>query len=547
MKVMLVFPPTTVYGDDPSVPPVVQPLGLAYLGAYLEQEGHEVNILDGRGAREDTTHTPTQTRFGVSDNEILRRVKNFGPDVLGISNMFTAYSGDPHRITKVIKEQHPKLPIVFGGSHPSEFPELVMKDKNVDMVVKGEGEVTFSELLKKIKNKESFSGVLGLTYREGERVVQNPPRDRMADINSLPLPARHLLPMEHYINESMRHEFIMRKPAGAMITSRGCPQKCVFCTVRAVWGRDWTGRHPSKVVDEIEFLQKEYNMREVSFLDDDLGRDVPRLAAICDEIIRRKVDIRWTTPNGVAHWLLNENLLDKMKASGCYRLTFGIESGNKETRKFIKKKVPLEQATKMLTHANNIGLWTISTFILGFPYETKEHMRDSIRYAVDSGTDMAVFYLLLPHPTSDVYSVFKKEGLLDLDAIMDPTSYKEAEDFAEIGEVLSQRGAQTKYCSPEELQEMLNEAYKTFFKARLKKWAMNPLHFLKKINSYEDLKYTLKVGGAFADPIRKFLTVKRAHINMLWDKYNEKDAFSKARLYKSPEEIAENKSAAPLI
>ena len=147
-------------------------------------------------------------------------------------------------------------------------------------------------------------------------------------------------------------------------------------------------------------------MREVSFLDDDLGRDVPRLAAICDEIIRRKVDIRWTTPNGVAHWLLNENLLDKMKASGCYRLTFGIESGNKETRKFIKKKVPLEQATKMLTHANNIGLWTISTFILGFPYETKEHMRDSIRYAVDSGTDMAVFYLLLPHPTSDVYSVF---------------------------------------------------------------------------------------------------------------------------------------------
>ena len=135
----------------------------------------------------------------------------------------------------------------------------------------------------------------------------------------------------------------MRKPAGAMVTSRGCPQKCVFCTVRAVWGRDWTGRHPSKVVDEIEFLQEKYNMREVSFLDDDLGRDIPRLAALCDEIIRRKVDIRWTTPNGVAHWLLNENLLDKMKASGCYRLTFGIESGNKETRKFIKKKVPLEQ------------------------------------------------------------------------------------------------------------------------------------------------------------------------------------------------------------
>ncbi|MBT3514587.1 MAG: B12-binding domain-containing radical SAM protein [Nitrospina sp.] len=547
MKVLLVFPSTTVYGDDPSVPPVVQPLGLAYLAAYLEKEGHTVKVIDGRGGREDKTQTPTYTRFGIPDEEIFKQVKDFNPAVLGISNMFTAYSGDPHRIAKGIKKRHPRLPIIFGGSHPSEFPELVMKDENVDMVVKGEGEITFTEVLKKIQDKESFSNVLGLTYRERGNIIQNSPRERMADIDSLPLPARHLLPMEHYINESMRHDFIMRKPAGAMVTSRGCPQKCVFCTVRAVWGRDWTGRHPSKVVDEIEFLQEKYNLREVSFLDDDLGRDIPRLGAICDEIIRRKVDIRWTTPNGVAHWLLNESLLDKMKASGCYRLTFGIESGNKETRKFIKKKVPLEQATRMISHANKIGLWTICTFILGFPYEKKEHMRDSIRYAVESGTDMAVFYLLLPHPTSDVYSVFKEEGLLDLDPIMDPTTYKEAADFAEIGEVLSQRGAQTKYCSPEELQEMLNEAYKTFFKARLKKWAINPLHFLKKVNSYEDLKYTLKVGNALAAPIRKFVTAKQAHINMLWDKFNEKDAFSKARIYKSPEEIAENKSAAPLI
>jgi len=271
------------------------------------------------------------------------------------------------------------------------------------------------------------------------------------------------------------------------------------------------------------------------------------LGAICDEIIRRKVDIRWTTPNGVAHWLLNEDLLDKMKASGCYRLTFGIESGNKETRKFIHKKVPLEQATRMIEHANKIGLWTICTFILGFPYETKEQMRDSIRYAIQSGTDMAVFYLLLPHPTSDVYSTFKAEGLLDLDPIMDPTAYKKAEDFAEIGEVLSQRGAQTKYCSPEELQGMLSEAYKTFFKAQMKKWVLNPMHFVRKVHSYEDLRYTIKVGGALMDPIWKFMTVKRAHINMLWDKFNEKDAFSKARLYKSPEEEVEAKSSSPLV
>ena len=547
MRTLLLFPPTTVYGDDPSVPPVTQPLGLAYLAAYLEREGHEVMILDSRGGKEDTTQTSTYSRFGLSDDKILTKIQSYSPEIIGISNMFTAYSGDPHRIAELIKKKWPEIPIVFGGSHPSEFPELVMKDKNVDMVVKGEGEKTFSELLKKLGNKEPLSDVLGLTYREGENVIQNSPRERMEDIDSLPLPARHLLPMEKYLDATKRNDFVMRQPALAMLTSRGCPQKCVFCTVRAVWGRDWAGRHPSSVVDEIEILKEKYGVREVSFLDDDLGRDIPRLGAICDEIIRRKVDIRWTTPNGVAHWLLNEKLLDKMKASGCYRLTFGIESGSKETRKFIKKQVPLEQATRMIAHANKIGLWTICTFILGFPYETKEDMRDSIRYAIDSGTDMAVFYLLLPHPTSDVYAVFKSEGLLDLDPIMDPTTHKEAEDFASIGEVLSQRGAQTKYCSPEELQEMLSEAYKAFFRARLKKWALNPMHFVKKIHSYEDFQYTLRVGSGLMSPIRKFLTSKRAHINMLWDKFNEKDAFSRARLYKTPEEEAQVKSSAPVI
>ena len=532
MRVLLIWPPTTIYGDDNSIPPVVQPLGIAYLAAWLEHKGHEVSIIDGRGSYADKTPYPNSIRYGLSDEKILTAVENYHPNIIGISNMWTAYSGDPHRLAKVIKDKYPHLKIIFGGSHPSEFPELVLKDPNVDFVVAGEGEITFSELLHNLENNLPIHEIHGIVYRDGEEIIKTPPRDRMKQIDKLPLPARHLLPMDLYINESNRSEFTMRKPQLPMASSRGCPQKCVFCTVRAVWGRDWEGRTPTNVVDEIVHLTETYGAKEIAFLDDDLGRDIPRLAAICDEIIRRKVDIKWTTPNGVAHWLLNERLLDKMRESGCYRLTFGIESGCEETRKFIKKKVPLKQATRMIKHANKIGLWTICTFILGFPYETKEHMRESIRYAIESGTDMGVFYSLMPHPTSDVCPIFKAEGLLDLDSIMDPTTIKEVEDYAKIGETLSQRGAKTKYCSTEEIEEMLSEAYHDFFTARVRSYILNPLQIARKIRSFEDLRYTIKIGRALSSPIKKFMSKKRTNINMLWDKYNEKDGFSKQKIHR---------------
>ena len=533
MRILLLFPPTTVYGDDPSIPPVTQPLGLAYLAGYLEKEGHEVSFVDGRGEHTQVTKTTNSSLYGFTNEDILDEIKKFNPDVVGISNMWTAYSGDPHRIAKAIKEKYPNLFIAFGGSHPSEFPELVLKDENVDLVVIGEGEITFAEFLKKFEKGESYKDVLGIAFREGDQVIKTPARERMEDLDSLPYPARHLMPMDRYLDETRRHEFIMRKPTLSMITSRGCPQKCVFCTVRAVWGRDWSSRTPSNVVDEIVHLQETYGVREVSFMDDDLGRDIPRLHALCEEIINRKVDIKWVPPNGVAHWLLTEELLDKMKAAGCYRVTFGIESGNKEVRKFIKKKVPLEQAQRMVQHANKIGMWTVCTFILGFPYETKETMRDSINFAVNCGTDMAVFYLLMPHPTSDVYATFKEEGLLDLDPIIDPTTYKSDEDFAAIGEVLSQRGAQTKHCSPQDLQEMLNEAYRTFFRARLKSWVLHPTQIFRKVRNFEDLRYTFQVANGLAKPIKNFISSKKTHINMLWDKYNDKDGFAKPKIHET--------------
>jgi magnesium-protoporphyrin IX monomethyl ester (oxidative) cyclase len=516
MKVMLIYPPITIFGEDPTIPGIVQPLGLAYVAGYLEKEGNQVKLLDARGlSSEGVTKDSKSTFYGLSDEEIIKEVKNEEPDVVGISCMWTAYSGDAHRVARLVKRYRKDLPVIFGGAHASQFYEMVLKDDNVDVVVIGEGEVTCAEVLRKIKDGFSFEGVEGIACRDtDDKIVKNPPRQFIKDLDTVPFPARHLLDMSIYLDESKKGGLAMRRPSVPMVTSRGCPQKCIYCTIHSVWGHSWRGRSPKNVVDEIEMLQQDYGVKEVHWMDDSAGVRRSRLVEICDEIIRRKLDIKWTTPNGIAHWTLNESVLDKMKQAGCYRITFGIESGNPEMRKFIGKPFDLKQAQRLIRYANKIGMWTICTFIIGFPHETREAINDTIQFAVDSDTDMAVFYLLCPHPTSRLYDIFKQEGLLDLDYVLDSSMSPKDEDFAKLGELLAQKGLKTKYFTSEELESILTEAYNSFFKARFKSF-LNPTRIMRKIKSAEDFRYVVRLGNTMFP-----FVFKRGgkHIQMLYNK-----------------------------
>ena len=516
MKVMLIYPPITVFGADPTIPSIVQPLGLAYVAGYLEKEGIQVKILDARGlSGERVIKDPKSALYGLSNAEIIKEIENEKPDVIGISCMWTAYSGDAHRIAGLVKKYKKDLPVIFGGAHASQFYEMVLRDDNVDIVVIGEGEATCTEVLKRIKEGISFEDVKGIAYRTTDkRIVKNPPRIPIKDLDTIPFPARHLLDMNIYLDKTKKGKFAMRSPSIPMITSRGCPQKCIYCTIHSVWGNSWRGRSPKNVVDEIEMLQLNYGIKEVYWMDDSAGVHKSRLIAICDEIIRRKLDVKWTTPNGIAHWTLDESILDKMKQAGCYRITFGIESGNTEMRKFIGKPFDLKQAQRLIRYANKIGMWTICTFIIGFPYETREAVNDTIQFAIDSDTDMAVFYLLCPHPTSRVYEIFKKEGLLNLDHVLDPSISLSDEDFAKLGELLGQKGLKTKYFTSEELENILTEAYNRFFKARFRSF-LNPIRILRKVKSIEDFQYVYRLGAAMGPFIFKS---GGKHIQMLYNK-----------------------------
>lgn len=509
MSILLIFPPSTIYGKDPTIPSVVLPLGLAYIAAYLEREHYKVSILDARSLSKDRVIASSgKALYGLSDEELRIAVEKYAPDIVGISCMYTAYSADAHRVAKIVKGVNRDSVVAMGGAYASAFPDVVIKDNNVDAVVHAEGEETFLALVKCVEGKRGLSAVAGITFRDsGGRIVANPARDFIKDLDSIPFPARHLLDMNLYLEKHPGH-YAMRAPSSTIITSRGCPNACAYCTIKFVWGsRRWRGRSAVNVVDEMELLYKSYGVREFQIMDDSVGTSKGRLQEICREILKRGLDIKWTTPNGIAHWFLDEETLRLMKMAGCYRITFGIESGNIQTRAFLGKPFPLEQAKRMIDCANNMGMWTICTFIIGFAFETEEAIMDTINFACNSGTDMAVFYLLCPHPGTKVYEIFKEEGLLNLDTIMDPTVNLSDKDFEEIGLKLTGRGLRTRYFAPEEIQRYLGLAYKTFFKASLRHF-LNPLRIIRKVRDPQDLSYTIKIcrmgaGMAFTNIFKK--------------------------------------------
>ena len=239
-----------------------------------------------------------------------------------------------------------------------------------------------------------------------------------------------------------------------------------------------------------------YQTDEIHFLDDSIAVDKERLRGICDEIIKRKLDIKWTTPNGVAVWLMDRQLIAKMKKAGCYRLTFGLESGSKEVlHRYIGKHYNFGGARKMIKFCSKIGLWTIGTFIIGFPYETREQIEETINFAISTDLDFAVFYIANPFLGTKMYQDFLKEGLLPKD-----------------GAQTMVRGCRTKHFSHGELVELQAEAFNRFLRSRLK----SPWRFANKIKSIEDLIYTCKLGKNFTKIFINRTLVKKRGIVALW-------------------------------
>ncbi|MFQ5531393.1 MAG: B12-binding domain-containing radical SAM protein [Candidatus Nanoarchaeia archaeon] len=481
-KVLLINPPLT--GSlSAGIFTVKTPLGLAYIASYLEKHGHELEIIDCLAYYDEIKELEKGIfRIGLSEEEIIERIKKFKPDLVGISCSFTVYEENSIRIANLVKKNSNAV-VVMGGAHSSANPESVLKHKSVDMVAKGEGEIVFLNIVNNLWNKKKIKSIPGtIILGKNNKLKANKAAGRVENLDDIPFPARHLLPMERYLKHPQNSIANIRGPTTEIISSRGCPYKCIFCSIHTVTGRNWRGRSPKNVVDELEQLHNEYGIKEFRFFDDNMTLDRKRTIDICDEIIKRKLDIKWDTPNGVVIATLDEEVLRKMKKAGYYRIVMAIESGSERSLVYMKKPLNLKKAKEIIDICNRLGIWTWSTFVMGFPEETMEDINKTINFAKKSGLNFATFYIAQPYAGTELYEIYQDLGLLD--------------KGIKSGSGVTNTYYDIPNFTAKQLDYFQKKAYSDFIKYRIISYLYpKKIHreFINRIRNIEDMGYVLKM------------------------------------------------------
>ena len=426
IKVALINPPPPAVIQTWDKPPYPS-LALGYLTGFLEAKG--VNVLTIDAAFD-----------GLSLNEVKDYLLKFQPQVLG----FTAMT---HRITHVawvateLKKLFPESPIIIGGPHPTVIPARTLQEFPIfDIAVIGEGELTLLDLVKSIQaygSTQRLASIKGIAWRFEDKIKTNEPREPILDLDSLPFP---------------KYDHIKRRiRIYPIFSSRGCPYQCVFCC--RIHGNRLRVRSPKNVINEIEYAINKFNPKLLDFADDTFTIPKRRAMEICDLMISEGLNkrIKWTALSRVTG--VDQALFDKMKEAGCIKVDFGVESGNPDVLKRIKKEITVTDAQKAIQMAKKAGLKTGSYFIIGHPYETTQTICDTIELATKLNTNTVSFGIMVPYPGTEVYEMaIKGEGNYKL------ISEKWDNFDKQLGNALELEGLPRK-----ELEKWQVKAYITFY------------------------------------------------------------------------------------
>ncbi|MDD4979826.1 MAG: cobalamin-dependent protein [Candidatus Omnitrophica bacterium] len=413
MKILLIQPPFTIFKTEAKK--CHPPLGLAYLAAVLK-DAYQVAVLDAlaEGYEKEASVDMECLRYGLSFEDIGKRVKDFSPDAVGISCLFSSQSENVHAICKIVKEIDKRIVTILGGAHCSAVPADVLRDENVDFIVIGEGEITLKVLLEHLQNKRSIRDIEGIGFRYNDSVKINPRINYLENLDSLPFPYWEIFPLEEYFRINNPHGSPAKKtPFLPMITSRGCPFECIFCSIHNLWGRNYRKRSAGQVVSEISYLFHKFGVKELLFEDDNLTLDKNRAESIFKEMIRQGFNLLWSVPNGVALQTLDDGMLELMKQSGCYRISIGIESGDEHVLKnIIKKPLMLSQVKPIINKAEKLKIETAVFFVVGLPGETREHLNNTFKLAKKLQADNVNFFFATPLPGTRLLELCKEKKLI---------------------------------------------------------------------------------------------------------------------------------------
>ena len=432
-----------------------EPLFLAYAAAVLEKNNLEVELIDCR---------PNY----ISLAELLEKVDdNVG---LAIIQTSTPSLNLDLKTCQALKEKNPQMKTALVGPHTSALDKEVLEaNPFVDLILRGEYDYTTLDVTLAVEKKSGFEGIKGITFRSNGEIIRNENRDYIMNLDELPFPSRHFLPTDKYFEP-----LFIGRPTLRLITSRGCPFCCTFCLwPQLMYGRMFRARDPVKVVDEIELLKNEYKIKEYYFDDDTFTINPQRVEKICDEIIKRKINLPFDCLGRVDTVTLE--MLKKMKQAGCHLIRYGVESGSPKILENIRKQITPEKIKFAFKAAKDAGIKTHATVIFGLPGETKETIEETIKFVLELGADYAQFPVAIPYPGTEFFSEAKEKGWLLSE---DWETYDASRAVIEYPEL-----------SAKEIEKASKDALKRFY--------LRPSYVLKRvkeIRSFGECRQLFKAG-----------------------------------------------------
>jgi anaerobic magnesium-protoporphyrin IX monomethyl ester cyclase len=394
------------------------PLGLTYLAAVLQTRGYEVMVYDA-----DANINPSKMNFAALEEsypayltalrqdshivwqELKDRLDEFKPDAVGIS-VWTTFAASAFKIASICKEYNKNLPVIMGGPHISiKYDEVMNICKDVDFLVRREGEETLPELIKAlesadVRSKNSVTELRGISYRKNGAIVHNPERPFINNLDMLPFPARNsLINKAKYNSEDM----------GLLMTSRGCPYACSYCAT-SIWGRHTRYRSVDNVISEMKRIIDEYQTKQFTFKDDLFTVNRGRVMELCDRLILEGLNIGWECNTRVN--LVDEAMLRRMKKAGCNSIKVGIETGSEKIMGLINKKITFADCKKAAQLFRKVGIHWTGYFMMGFPGETKDDVYATVKFMKALKPDYASFSVYEPFPGTELFSLGIEKGLV---------------------------------------------------------------------------------------------------------------------------------------
>ncbi|MBN1900208.1 radical SAM protein [Candidatus Sumerlaeota bacterium] len=428
--------------------------GLAYLAAVAIQEHCEIRLIDAMAS-------------GETLEGLIRINLDFKPDLV-IANTTTPTFKNDAIIMNRLKASHPDGIYAFTGTHVSALPEESLKNSEADLIFIDEAEQTLREAIHKWKK---WNDIPGLAYRKGDEILITSPCPYISNLDSLPFPARRLLP-----NDKYKMPFFEDEPFTTVIPTRGCPWKCIFCRAGKVWGTRIRTRSPENVIAEIREIKKELGIRNIVFMTDSLTLDRKWANAFFEKIWEQNLEFRWICNSRVD--AVSPETLQKMKRAGCLLISYGVESGNGEILEKARKNIKPEDSVNAIRWTREAGILSMAYFILGLPGETRKTIEETIRFAKRIDPDYVNFHVATPFPGTELYEMAKEHGWL---------TSNDWSDYEEEGSAV----LRTEELTSENLVQAQKRAMRSFY--------MRPGRLIReigRIRSYAQLKARIKAGWA---------------------------------------------------